>query len=330
MTPPVPTVVARYVFYNGSKFDADSSDEFAIATDKQVLLPGQTATFQNYSSYSNGLNGIMIDVANLDGSVSASDFNFLVGNSSDVSTWQSAPSPVSIWFSPAAAVAGSTRVELIWNNNAIQNQWLQVTLKADAVTQLTAPDVFYFGNAIGETGNSTTDANVNAGDWLAARASRFRHRGDQQPVGFQSRWRCRCHRCGHCPSKLTAGDAALKLITAPTNGGGAGSEASSLTLGAAVDSADESAASPIVVVAYASSTPRNSDLHASIAVPVSSQPPSNVKIAQIEQQMPAPLAYEELPTLRDLEILRFAENRAWKRLSLWHRGAYPMNELLEI
>ncbi len=38
-----------------------------------------------------------------------------------------------------------------------------------AATGLATPDVFYFGNAIGESGNSTTDAKVNALDVLLAR-----------------------------------------------------------------------------------------------------------------------------------------------------------------
>jgi hypothetical protein len=222
-------------------------------------------------------------------------------------------------------------VELIWNNNAIQNQWLQVTLKANAVTQLSAPDVFYFGNAIGETGNSATDANVNAADLLAARAH-----PDSGTVAISNPWDF--NRDGDVDAtdvalaraNVSAGNAALQLITAPTNGGGAGSEASSLTLSAAVEGVDQSVATPIVVVAYASSPPQNSDLRASIAAPVSSQPPSNVKNAQIEQQIPAPLTHIEMTIVHDLEILRFAENRAWKRLSSWHRGAHPVNELLGI
>ena len=32
------------------------------------------------------------------------------------------------------------------------------------------PDVFYFGNAIGDSGNSTTDAYVNAADEVSARS----------------------------------------------------------------------------------------------------------------------------------------------------------------
>ena len=58
------SVVGRYIFYSNSKFDA-ASDDNAIATDKQALLPGQTATFANYTSYSQGINGIMVDIAGL-------------------------------------------------------------------------------------------------------------------------------------------------------------------------------------------------------------------------------------------------------------------------
>src|SRR5256885_305653 len=62
------SVVGRYVFYNHSAFDgndiaANASDEGAIAVDKNALLPGETAGFVNYTSYSRGINGVAVDVA---------------------------------------------------------------------------------------------------------------------------------------------------------------------------------------------------------------------------------------------------------------------------
>ena len=51
----------------------------------------------------------------------------------------------------------------------IQKQWLQVTVLANANTGLSSPDVFYFGNAIGDTGNSTTDAKVGPTDTVLIR-----------------------------------------------------------------------------------------------------------------------------------------------------------------
>ena len=64
-----------------------------MAPDKQALLPGQTASFQNYTSYSKGINGIIIDVANLEFLPRVDDFTFLVGNNNDPSTWTPAPTP---------------------------------------------------------------------------------------------------------------------------------------------------------------------------------------------------------------------------------------------
>ncbi len=85
-------VVGENIFYNDSTFDgynpaANAADDAAIATDKSALLPGQTATFANLTSYTDGINGIMVDIAGLPGNVTASDFNFMVGNNNDPSTW---------------------------------------------------------------------------------------------------------------------------------------------------------------------------------------------------------------------------------------------------
>ena len=165
----MPQVVGRFIFYNQSSFDGRNGtsnvvDGPAIATDKQALLPGQTATFQNYTSYSKGINGIMVDVANFESEITPDDFTILVGNSSDTSTWQPAPEPSFVTQFLGSGVNGSTRLEVGWDNNVVQNEWVQVTLKADANTGLAADDVFYFGNAIGDTGNSPTDAVVDAAD----------------------------------------------------------------------------------------------------------------------------------------------------------------------
>ncbi|HYO09862.1 MAG TPA: LamG-like jellyroll fold domain-containing protein, partial [Tepidisphaeraceae bacterium] len=67
VTPAVPTIVGIYAFYNDSKFDGQNgssnvTDRTAIATDKRPLFPGQTASFANYTTYANGLTGIIIDV----------------------------------------------------------------------------------------------------------------------------------------------------------------------------------------------------------------------------------------------------------------------------
>jgi fibronectin type 3 domain-containing protein len=171
--PPHTEILGRFIFYNNSQWDNEKAtsnvtDGLALATDKQALLPGQTATFQNYTSYSQGITGIMIDVTNFDGTITPDDYELRVGNSSDTSTWQAAPTPALVTEYPGFGVNGSIRLELTWDSNAIQNEWVQVTLKANDNTNLAADDVFYFGNAIGDTGNSSTDAIVDAADTLAA------------------------------------------------------------------------------------------------------------------------------------------------------------------
>jgi hypothetical protein len=60
-------------------------------------------------------------------------------------------------------------VTLIWPDRAIAKQWLQVTVKADGVTGLATPDVFYFGNALGDSGNSSTNTFVDGSDFAGSR-----------------------------------------------------------------------------------------------------------------------------------------------------------------
>jgi hypothetical protein len=166
-------VVGRHVFYNNSKWDAHAGftkgdpaanefDDGAIATDKQALLPGQTATFANYTSYPRGINGIMVDVQGLADPVAVADgdlseFDFRYGNDDTPEDWLPAPDPVDV---SVRYLGGDVhRVTITWDDNAIPNKnWVQVTVKADPATGLAADDLFYFGNTIGEnTGDFRVD-----------------------------------------------------------------------------------------------------------------------------------------------------------------------------
>ena len=168
------SVAGQEVFYNDSYFDGDdpganTNDDAAIATDKTALLPGGTGSFANYTSYGRGINGVMIDIANLAGVPTASDFTFKVGNDNSPAGWSAGPAPISVTVRSGAGASGSDRITIIWADNAIQKQWLQVTVLATANTALPAPYVFYFGNAIGETGNSPSDAKVTPTDEVGVR-----------------------------------------------------------------------------------------------------------------------------------------------------------------
>ena len=184
----VSAVVARNVFYNNSRFDgndaeANAADDAAIATNKTALLPGQIATFANYTSYRAGINGVIVDIAGLSAAPTAADFIFRIGNNDDPSTWSAAPAPASITTRPGAGLGGSTRVSIVWSDGAIANAWLQVTVRATSTTGLTLPDVFYLGSAIGESGDSSANALVNMSDQLAVRNNPH---GLSDPVSIQS------------------------------------------------------------------------------------------------------------------------------------------------
>src|SRR5262249_1409260 len=128
------------------------------------------ATFASVSSYSKGINGIMVDIAGVHGPISASDFTFKIGNDNTPSGWALAPAPSAISTRVGAGTSGSDRVEIIWDNGAIANTWLEVIVPAGPNTGLAAPDIFFFGSRIGDIGSGGPATFVtNASDEIAAR-----------------------------------------------------------------------------------------------------------------------------------------------------------------
>jgi subtilisin-like proprotein convertase family protein len=177
---PASAVVAREVFYNNSLFDgrssaADAADDGAVATDKQALLPGQTASAANVTNYSRGINGVMVDVANLPAGATPvlDDFDFHVGTTGDPTLWDRPAAIPQVSIRRGAGVNGSDRITFTIRDGGVARKWLQVTVKATANTGLAQPDVFYFGNLIGDTGsgNSASAARVTAADVAAVRAA---------------------------------------------------------------------------------------------------------------------------------------------------------------
>jgi len=251
---PVP---GRYVFYNDSFYDGDdpatnNADDGAIAPDpdtasspelgKTALLPGQTATFQNYTSYPKGINGIMVDIVGVGDPVTlgAGDFIFRAGNDDDPDAWPLAPDPSSITVRPGEGVGGSDRVTLVWPNydtvspdpttQAVAKQWLQVTVKATPNTGLAEPDVFYWGNAVGESGlgNFGGQALVNAVDSGAVRDNSHNPYIVPAPIDDfvdydRDQW-VNAVDFGFVRDNATNPTTALQLITAPPTGPAPGPE----------------------------------------------------------------------------------------------------------
>ena len=157
------TVFNRQVFYNDSGYETVSGIPAALSTSKVLLrssTTAQTTTFANVSNYSRGLNGLVLDIAGLTtATLTANDFTFRVAPSGvsgvqNPSAWGTAPTPSAIVVT-AGTMTSPGRVRLEWaplanNQPAIQNTWLQIIVKANANTSLTAPQTFYIGHAMGE------------------------------------------------------------------------------------------------------------------------------------------------------------------------------------
>jgi len=164
-------IIGRYVFYGNSAFDdpaAGLTAGTAIAPDKTPLQPGETASLANYTSFDKGINGIVIDIAGLEDTPSAADFEFKVGNDDDPDSWVNAPSPLAIDVQPKEGAEGVDRVTITWADGSIANEWLQVIVLAESLGLL-KDDAFYFGNAIGEAGDYSINTIVNATDEIVAR-----------------------------------------------------------------------------------------------------------------------------------------------------------------
>jgi hypothetical protein len=164
-------VVGRHAYFNNSFYDGDttyysSNDDDAAATGKRALLPGQTATRANYTNYDKGINGVFIDVNGLanPSQLSTDDIVLRTGNGNNVSDFNLLNLTPTIGSRSGDGNGGSDRIAIILPDFAVTNEWLQVTLLANATTGLTVDDQFYFGNSIGDVFNSFESARVNLVD----------------------------------------------------------------------------------------------------------------------------------------------------------------------
>jgi probable HAF family extracellular repeat protein len=174
---PAPAVTGRHVFYNHSAYDggdasADARDLAAIAPDKTALLPGQLWSFSNVTSYSRGINGVLVDFAGIPPqTLTAGDFAFRFRGASPTDSFRPAPPPASVTLLASPTGANVARYAMTWPDGAMKNGWLEVTVKANANTGIKSDDVFYFGNLVAETGDALSPHAVTSRDVLATRAA---------------------------------------------------------------------------------------------------------------------------------------------------------------
>ncbi len=167
----------HHIFINNSVWDgsnaaANSDDDDAIMTSKSVLLPGHASSADNSIKWPKGLTGIMVDIYGLADDLTASDFIFKVSNgltpdgdsANYPGQWSTAPTPIEIDVRWGEGENGSDRVTIVWADNAIMYQWLEVSVLANTNTGLSTNDVFYFAhNRL--VGDANDDGVVSAGDY---------------------------------------------------------------------------------------------------------------------------------------------------------------------
>ena len=167
---PATTVVARKLFYAGStRYNVTNgmfpghSDDNAIAADKVALLPGAgAATFSQFVEllrrhYGRDGGSFGRQRSRLD---HGQRFHVQDGQQQLARPMGCRAVAGHRVGAVGAGVSGSDRVELIWPAGQLAQTWLEVTVAANSHTRLAQPDVFYFGNAVGDSGLGDTVLNA--------------------------------------------------------------------------------------------------------------------------------------------------------------------------
>ena len=184
-------IVGSYIYHKDSSFDINQGVQAALDTGKSLAreeVGSVTLSYNNLINTSRGLNGLVFDVENLaTTNLSTDDFEFQMSpqgvynqQNNPPASWAAAPAPSQIEVM-AASGGNPARIILRWNDNAIKDRWLRVTLKSTEDTGLFKDEVFYAGHLLGETTNTTTGTyNVSFADIGLIHAARG------QTVGIES------------------------------------------------------------------------------------------------------------------------------------------------
>ncbi len=179
-----PQISGNHIVWQGQvAYNGTTQEIFHAYIDQPQASPA------NVTSYSRGINGIMIDLADLSAEtvLTTSDFRFKVGSNNTPGTWTDAPAPAAISLRPGAGEGGSDRLEIVWADGAVTNTWLQVTVEGNdnaggfnTHTGLPGSDIFYVGNRLGDTFEATPQNYfvTNAVDEISARI----HLAFNQPI----------------------------------------------------------------------------------------------------------------------------------------------------
>lgn len=150
---PEPSIAASFV-YHGGWTGSGSPQWEALDTTKSLAQLGQTSaplSLSNLINSSQGLNGVVFDIAGLGNPSSAvwelkwSPQGAFNQNDNPVSSWLPAPGSKITVF-PGAGANGSDRVLLQWSNGQIVNRWLSINVTVGSFTATR-----FVGHLLGET-----------------------------------------------------------------------------------------------------------------------------------------------------------------------------------
>lgn len=141
-----------HVGYTGAGSPIDTGKSLAKESASPTLL-----SYNNLINSVGGIRGLLFDVQDLAGTVTASDFVFQMSPTgafdaslpaNQPANWASAPAPAVVLVNP---IGSNDRISVLFNAGSIQNRWLRITVLANANTGLTTPEVYYVGHLLGET-----------------------------------------------------------------------------------------------------------------------------------------------------------------------------------
>jgi|694.fasta_scaffold00410_43 hypothetical protein len=167
------TILDRKVVHGGWAGAGSAVDSVKVIH-KEDTTPTQL-TIDNLINTTRGINGIQFKIQDLgnSGALSVSDFDVQVSplggfdpGLNPPSGWGAGPAP------SAVTVTGTNPYTVLveWPDNSIKNQWLRLSVKANANTGLVDPEVYYLGHLQGEvTGASGDLFTILVGDILAIR-----------------------------------------------------------------------------------------------------------------------------------------------------------------
>ena len=170
---PATQIVARKLFYDGSYYDGappTRDDANAIDPTKTPLMPGEgQATFSSWTGFTQGITGLIYDVADKKATPQDTDFVFHDIGKAGTLDPGTIVTPATFIVQEGAGQNGTTRVIITFAAETVMNTWLRVDVGTNF--GLRASETHYWGNAAGDGGIGNAGVNIIVGvtDELAAR-----------------------------------------------------------------------------------------------------------------------------------------------------------------